>query len=334
MKKLLITGASGFIGSFLVEEGLRLGYEVFAAVRKSSSRDYLTDERIHLIELNLDNALELRQQFSEQISIHGKFDYIIHNAGVTKVARKEDFQRVNCLNTMHFVDMLIENDWVPQKFVYISSLAAWGAGKKGSTEAIKLHHTPQPLNLYGKSKLAAEEYIASKENFPYLFIRPTGVYGPREKDYFVFFKMMNRGIEAYIGRTKQYLSFIYVKDLVRCIFIAIASEHVRKAWFVSDGRYYETKAFNLITKSTLKKKTIRLTVPKSIVKVMAYTGEKIGGMFGFYPTLNMDKYYLLSADNWICDTEELEKDLGFSAQYDLESGVKETIKWYKNEGWL
>ena len=192
MKKILITGASGFIGGFLVEEGLRLGFEVTAAVRKSSNRKYLQDERIQFLELNLDHPIELQKQLALHILQNGKFDFVIHNAGVTKVAQKEEFHRVNSLNTQYLVDVLIENDWIPEKFIFISSLAAFGAGKKGSTQPIELTDKPNPINLYGKSKLVAEEYIASKEEFPYIFIRPTGVYGPREKDYFVFFKMINR----------------------------------------------------------------------------------------------------------------------------------------------
>ena len=297
MKKVLISGASGFIGGFLVEEGLRLGYEIYAAVRKTSSRKYLSDKRIQLLELNFDNAQELQLQLEAHIKSKGKFDYIIHNAGVTKVAKKGDFWRVNFLNTKHFVDILIDKDWVPQKFIFMSSLAAWGSGDKGSTNPICLHHSPRPLNFYGKSKFDAEEYISSRKNFPYLFIRPTGVYGPREKDYYVFFKMINRGIEAYIGYGKQYLSFIYVADLVNCIYLALASEHSRKGWFVSDGNYYESRTFSKITKNALQKKTLQFTLPKSVVKAIAFSSEKIVGMFGKYPTLNMDKYYLLAADN-------------------------------------
>ncbi len=334
MKKLLITGASGFIGGFLVEEGLALGYEVFAAIRKNSNRKYLTDERIHFLELNFDDPVQLETQLKKHIEFTGKFNFIIHNAGVTKVKEKEEFNRVNFLNTKHFVDIIVRNNWVPEKFVFISSLAAFGAGKKGTTEPIKLTDEPKPLNLYGKSKLAAEEYIAGIENFPYLFIRPTGVYGPREKDYFVFFQMINRGLEAYIGFDKQHLTFIYVKDLVNCIFLAMSSVHTRKAWFISDGKYYESKTFSQITKNALQKKTFKISVPKVFVKSIAYSLEFIGGVFGKYPTLNMDKYCLLAADNWICETEALKQDLGFEAQYDLELGVKEVIKWYKNEGWL
>ena len=334
MKKILITGSSGFIGGFLVDEGLRLGYKIYAGVRKSSNRKYLSDPRISFLELDLDNPLSLKAQLEEHIHLHGKFHYIIHNAGVTKVSKKDEFHKVNCINTKHFVYILIDNDWVPEKFIFISSLAAFGAGKKGTHEPIKLSDEPKPINLYGKSKLAAEKYIESKTDFPFIFIRPTGVYGPREKDYFVFFQMINKGFEGYIGYGKQYLTFIYVKDLVRTIYLAMESDFIRKAWFVSDGKFYNSKAFSEISKKVLNKKTIRLTLPKTAVKSIAYLNEKMGAVFGRYPTLNMDKYHLLAADNWNCDIKPLQNDLGFTAEYDLKLGVQEVINWYKYECWL
>jgi nucleoside-diphosphate-sugar epimerase len=223
---------------------------------------------------------------------------------------------------------------IPDKFIFISSLAAFGPGNPKTLDPVKLSDKPNPIELYGKSKLEAETYIQSLETFPWLIFRPTGVYGPREKDYFVFFQTIYRGFETYIGREKQILTFIYVKDLVRVIFDAISSSIIRKAYFVSDGNEYDTVSFAAITKRHLNKKTLRLTVPPSVVKGIALLLEKSYGIFGKIPTLNTDKYKVMSSTNWRCEVDPLQNDFDFKARYDLEKGVKETLDWYRKEGWL
>jgi nucleoside-diphosphate-sugar epimerase len=329
MKKILITGASGFIGSFIVEEALNKGMEVYAGIRNSSSKKYLTDKRIHFISLDFSDKESMKKQLSE---LH--FDYIVHAAGLTKAQKKEDFDIVNFIYTKNFVDALIETNSIPDRFIFISSMAAHGPGDDNNTIPVKLSDAPHPDTLYGISKLKAENYINSLKNFPAITLRPTGVYGPREKDYFVFFKTINGGIEPYIGFKNQYLTFIYVKDLVNLVFKAISSSISGKTYFVSDGKGYTSKEFSLITKKILNKKTIKLFVPLILVKLIAISLETGSGWFGKVPTLNKDKYNVLKARNWLCDMSDLEKDFGFKAVYFLEDGVKEAVEWYKNEKWL
>ncbi len=334
MKSVLITGASGFIGSFLVEEGLKQGFQVFAGIRKSSSREYLQDPRIQFIEFDFSTKAKVLETLENCKAKNIRFNYIVHNAGLTKVKKKEDFYNVNCRNTIHFIEALIEAGMVPDKFLYVSSLAAYGPGHPDTGEPVRLTHEPKPIELYGKSKLEAERYITARKEFPWLIVRPTGVYGPKEKDYFVFFQTINRGMEPYIGFRKQTLTFIYVRDLVRMIFMALASPHVNKSWFVSDGKEYPSELFAGITKKALGKKTIRFTVPLFLVKSIAIIGENVAGLWGSIPTLNTDKYNVLKSTNWRCEFEPLEKELGFKAEYDLEKGVQETLEWYKKEKWL
>jgi len=334
MTNVLITGASGFIGSFLVEEGLKRNFTVFAGIRKSSSRSYLQDPRIRFLEFDFSTIEKVIDTLEKCRQENIRFQYIIHNAGLTKAKKKEDFYNVNCTNTRNFIDGLISTGMVPEKFIFVSSLAAFGPGDPVSGQPVTLNQQPKPIELYGKSKLAAEKYITQLTDFPWLIIRPTGVYGPKEKDYFVFFQTISRGIEPYIGFKQQILTFIYVRDLVRVIFDAMGSVIVHKAYFVSDGNEYNAVTFAAITKQILGKKTIRFTVPLPVVKFLAVAGEKIGKLWGTIPTLNSDKYNVLSSTNWRCEVEPLQRDFGFKAEYDLEKGVSEAIEWYKNEGWL
>jgi nucleoside-diphosphate-sugar epimerase len=331
---VLITGASGFIGSFLAEEGLKRHFTVTAGIRKTSSRKYLQDPGIRFLEFDLSSPSAIRATLAQCREEGIRFRYIIHNAGVTKARKKEEYHNVNFLSTKYFMEALAETGMIPEKFIYISSLAACGPGDPVSGKPVMLGDTPRPIDRYGRSKLEAEQYIRASTGIPWVIIRPTGVYGPREQDYYVFFKTISRGLETYIGAEKQILTFIYVRDLVRAIFDALVSEFSGRTYFVSDGQEYDTETFAAIAKRHLRKKTVRIVVPAPIVRGIAFILEKLYGLWGAIPTLNTDKYRILVSRNWRCENEPLQKDLGFRAAYDLDKGVKETVDWYKQNGWL
>jgi len=332
MKKILITGASGFIGSSLVEEALNRGYEVYAGVRSSSSKKYLADQRIKFFELDFTDQKKLEQQFSAFSKQNGKFDFIIHNAGITKAKKNEEFFTVNNLFTKHLVEAIVNSGNTPEKFIYMSSLAAIGPGT--TQEPIKQTDEPKPVTSYGRSKLASENYLRSLKDFPFIIIRPTAVYGPRDKDIFILIKMLNSCLEAYIGFGKQLLSFVFVKDLTRAIFLAMESPLKQKEYFVSDGSIYDSREFNSIAKKYLGRKTIAITVPTSVVRPIAFVSETIAAILGNIATLNRERVNEFGARNWSVDTTPLQNEVGFKAEYDLERGLKETVEWYRTNGWL
>ncbi len=328
--KILITGANGFIGSAITEEAVQRGYEVWAGVRKSSDLTYLKHLNVKYIDLNYAHTHLLVQQLVEHKQQHGAWDYIVHNAGVTKCDNKSDFERINYFFTKNFVDALEEVNIVPKAFIFMSSLSAWGGGNEETNEPIRLTDEPNPNTLYGISKLKAENYIKNLQKFPYVFLRPTGVYGPREKDYFIMMKTINSGLDPAMGFKTQYLTFIYVSDLVRVIFEAIDKKIVRKAYFISDTKTYTNSEYSAIVKRALGKKfALKLPVPLFLVKIIAYTLDTFCGFFGKTPTLNKDKYKLISVHNWRCETAPLVGDLNFTPEVFLEEGVRQSIEWYK-----
>ncbi len=334
MKTVLITGASGFVGSHLVEESIRNGYVTIAGIRSTSNTKYLTHPNTKLCTLNLNNKQELKTQLQQLIKETGTIHYIIHNAGITKARKNNDFWSHNFGTTKNLVDAILELNIFPEKFVYMSSLAAFGSGNNQTLKPIELSDVPNPQTEYGKSKLAAEEYVSEQSALPWLVFRPTGIYGPREVDYFVFLKTIQRGFEPYLGFKTQYLTFIYVKDLARLIISSLSSPHQHKAYFVSDGKTYTSEEYAQIVKKALQKKTIRIRVPLFIVKAICYFLEFVYKPFGILPLLNKDKYHILSSLNWKCNIDETIKDFNFTPQYDLEKGVIESIQWYKENGWL
>lgn len=335
--KILITGASGFIGSFIVEEALRLGYETWAAVRRSSSRQFLQDERIHFIELDLNNYELLKQQLGQH-----QFDYVVHAAGVTKCLDKNDFYRVNTEGTKILVTALIALRMPIRRFVYISSLSIFGAiREKQPYEEIRETDTPKPNTDYGRSKLQAEQWLDELNGrlpdspFPFVVLRPTGVYGPRERDYFLMAKSIKQHSDFAVGFRRQDITFVYVQDVVQAVFLACDHGQTGRKYFLSDGKVYQSSTFSRLIREELGRPWwIRVTAPVWVLRVVTAVGDRVGHITGKVTALNNDKYHILRQRNWRCDIEPAVRELGYKPEYTLERGVPLTIKWYKENGWL
>lgn len=340
MKKILITGASGFIGSFIVEEALRQGMETWAAVRSTSSKRYLQDKRIRFIELDFSSEDKLR----EQLRGH-EFDYVVHAAGITKALKRDDFYRVNAEGTKNLVRAITSLRMPLKRFVYMSSLSIFGAIREQQPYTdIEPTDTPKPNTAYGQSKLAAEKILESfrgmpdgeaGESLPYVILRPTGVYGPREKDYYLMMKSIKGHTDFAVGFKRQDITFVYVRDVVQAVFEALDHGVNGHAYFLSDGEVYQSSTFsNLVHEALGRPWWVRITAPLWLLRAITSVGDIIGHLTGKMIVLNNDKYNILKQRNWRCDISLAEKELGYKPQWNLERGVDEAVKWYKDNGWL
>ncbi len=329
--KILVTGASGFIGSFIVEEALDRGFEVWAAVRRSSSREYLKDERIHFIELNLSSQKQLEEQLKGQ-----QFDYVVHAAGATKCLHASDFFRINTEGTKNLVRALIAVGMSLKRFVFVSSLSIMGAIREQQPyQEIRDTDTPQPNTAYGRSKLEAEHFLDSLTSFPYVILRPTGVYGPREKDYFMQIKSIKGHVDFAVGFTRQDITFVYVTDVVQAVFLALEKGQTGHRYILSDGEVYQSATFsNYVHEELGRPWWIHITAPVWVLRIVTFCGEYWGRWTKKMTALNNDKFNILRQRNWRCDISPARCELGYEPKVKLKEGVHNAVVWYKENGWI
>ena len=327
-KRVLITGSSGFVGFHLINEALASDFEVYAAVRSNSGTEHLDDLPIHYVELNYNSIDELANVLSEI-----QCDYIIHAAGTTKAKTAAVYNEINAQYTKNLALACKKLTRPIQKFIFVSSLAAIGPLKVLNGQ-IEDYTKANPVTNYGRSKMLAEAYLNDIPDLPLVVIRPTAVYGPREKDLLILFKSISKGIEPYIGSFKQQFSFVYVKDLAQVIIKALLVDTKHRVYNVSDGHVYNRYALANATKELLNKRTLKFHLPVVTVGVLASLMDRLYKNKKETPALNKEKMAELTAINWACNINTMQDDFGFTPQFNLKEGLAETLKWYKVNNWL
>ena len=332
MKRLLVIGAGGFIGGFIARQGLERGYDVTVAVRQSTSRRYLTDERLKFLVLDYGDAEAVAEAMNQALPNGERWDYVIHNLGATKCANFRDFDTINYRYLVNIVEALKNTGKAPERFLFMSSLSAMGPVDEKTYRPITNADVPHPNTRYGLSKMKAEEYLRYRSELPYIIFRATGVYGPREKDYLMMIKSIDVHIDVGMGYRKQLLTFIYVDDLVGAMFDALAAGVSNKTYIISEPRSYTQKQFRSMVADALGGRwVLPLKLPMWVVLAVSTLAEKFAAWRGKASTLNRDKYKIMKQRNWSCDVSEAQADFGFHADYPLERGVRATVDAYLEE---
>jgi dihydroflavonol-4-reductase len=322
-----VTGGTGFIGSHLVEALLKKGIQVRCLLRKTSDLKWLKGLpiEVHWGDCNDKNSLREAVEGVEQV---------FHLAGVTKAVHEKTYFEVNAFGTENLIHACLENNPRIQKFIYLSSQAAAGPCRNGNKK--KESDQCKPVSPYGQSKQMGEELaMAHAQELPLLILRPSAVYGPRERDIYTFFKLLSKRIKPCLPSKDQHISLCYVEDIIQAILLAAQVKGSSgEIFFLSDGQDYRLEEIGDIFAQAMGVNAFCIRVPEWMIIGMASFSEYLSKLSGKPPLLNKGKVEEILQRNWICDITKAKTALGFEPHISLAQGAKLTFEWYKKENWL
>jgi dihydroflavonol-4-reductase len=322
---ILITGATGFVGSHVVE-AIAGRARVRALVRPSSRREHLISHGIELVPAALEDVESVHRAVASA-------DVVIHLAAATRAVHESAFARANAQGTQVIVDAVLAAERAPRRLVYLSSLAAVGPARNG--RPVGPHDTPAPLTAYGRTKLAGEQISQQAAAVSQVVVlRAPAVYGPRERDIYDFFRMAQLGILIVPSGPPRRLQMIHVADLARAVVLAATGDDVRGVYHIAEPRAYVWADVARLVAKAVGRKARLVTVPAGLIAAAGAVSEGLGRLMGRPSIFSRDKARELLAPGWLCETEAARRDLGFEAAIPLERGLAETAVWYREHGWL
>ncbi len=325
--KALVTGSTGFVGSHVVETLLRKNYEVKCLIRPETKLEYINSLPVKLVTGSYSDAGSLKSAVED-------VDYVFHVGGITRSKSKEGYFAANAKSTASLLNAVIASGRTLQRFELISSQTAAGPGV--GTAPVDENTPCHPITTYGRSKLAAEkECLAVRDKIPITIVRPSAVYGPRDKDIFEFFNSANNHIIALSGFGRKLLSLVHVADVADGIVLAAESPaSIGEIYFIADDRPYDWNELAEITKRAVDKWAIEMHVPHSVIYSMAAIGEILARVQGKAALINIEKARDMVQKNWGCSVEKAKKDFGYQSKFGAETGIENTIQWYRENGWF
>jgi len=321
--KAIITGASGFIGGRLRDQLLDHGLDV-VAIRRAGSPE---PKRGRSVVANYADTEGLVAIMTEE-----KPDYVFHVAGATKGRTYQDFERANVMPTVNLLAALDAAHRAVKRFVLVSSLTSYGPATpdRPLTEG----DPRQPIEFYGRSKLQAEEAVEANASLPWTILRPSGVYGPGDRDYFELFKSVSQGMNVFFGNHQRWFSAIYVDDCVRALVEAAATENtVGRGYFLCDGRPITWGDFQQLIVDNAERKVRTMHLPEFLVPLAAVGGEMLTAIDKKPRLFNRQKAKMGAQAAWTCTHEAARTDFGYTPAISVEEGVKRTLHWYRENGW-
>lgn len=322
MAELLITGATGFVGSHLVEAIARHGLRARALVRETSDVALLQRHGVELVVGELADPAALRRAVATA-------DTVLHLAAATRALRPATFYDVNGEGTRRVVEA-VEADGRPRRLVYLSSLAA--VGSRGD-RPVQPDDEPRPLTAYGRSKLEGERACEDARTTSVAVLRPPAVYGPRDRDLLTFFRLAERGVLPLVGTPARRLQFIHARDLAEAVLTA-ATSAATGIFHVAEPRSYAwTEVLDLVA-DAVGRRGVRVRVPGWLLRGAAAGTEAVSRLRGVPAIFDRDKAREILAPGWVCETERARRELGYEAAIPLADGLRETAVWYRAYDWL
>ncbi|MCX8057169.1 MAG: NAD-dependent epimerase/dehydratase family protein [Ignavibacteria bacterium] len=323
----LVTGASGFVGSHLVDRLLDLNHNVRIIARKESKIKWFDAKKVEVFTADYENIQSLEEAVKN-------VDYVFHVAGVIKAKSKETYYKGNVEATKNLLKAISEVNPDLKRFVFVSSQAAAGPSPVNQPKTEEMECSP--VTTYGRSKLEAEKVVRGYEGkISFTIVRPSAVYGPRDPEILMFFQTLKKGIQPMVGFSEKYVSLVHVQDLIDGILLAAFSDNSKNhTYFISSEKGYGWEEIGNISSNILGKKVLKIRIPHFMVYTVAAISQFLSYFKSEATILNLEKAREMVQKSWVCSVEKAKKELGYEQKIDLETGIKNTIDWYRQVGWL
>jgi len=320
--KAFITGGTGFIGRHLIDFLSAHDAEIFALVRDPRKAVEFAGRKIRILKGDL---------FSLP-SLPAGIDIVFHLAGKTRSLQKNDYYTVNQEGTASLFRALLSSGARP-KVVHLSSLAASGPSQKNT--AVREDDPPHPVTAYGRSKLMGEqEALKFRDRLPLVIVRASAIFGPLDRDFLEFFKLIGRGILPTVAEEKH-VSLCYVKDLVEALYLCARCDLPSGEIFnIADPSPWTWERLGEAAGRAMGRKFRRVRIPVGALSLAARLSELRSRLKGEPGLLNREKYIDFKQPGWVADVGKAATMLSFRPRYALEQAIQETIDWYIAEKWL
>ncbi len=325
--EFFITGASGFIGSNLIRLLNRKGYTPYALLRKTSRPDLLVGTQYVPVygDVTGDDVIS---QLPATVNV------IIHCAGAIKALRQGNFFTANAQGTLNILQGARQQLPGLKRVILLSSQAA--AGPSALNQHKCENDSCNPVSQYGISKARMEEEVLARfADMPVIIVRPPTVYGPGDRESLAFFKMVKSGFVPCVNRNQMMMSFIYIDDLLEGLYRLATAVHV------PDKLYHMTSQDEVMLADFLKtianhmhKRYITLNIPKFLVSAAAQLSLLMSRLFKKPSILNPDKVNEMIELRWVFSGERFRGLFCDMAPTPLDTGVKRSLEWYRQTGWL
>ncbi len=321
--KVLVTGATGFVGSHLVEALRERGDEVTALARSAAKATALTRLGVRVVTGDLDDTTALETATAGQ-------DVIYHVAGATAALNEAEFLHCNVQGTINVANAAARHG--QPRFVLVSSMAAAGPAPVG--KPLTGHESPRPVTAYGRSKLGAEQTIV-RGKLPWVIVRPPAVYGPRDREVLKVFQMVRWGIAPVFGDGLQELSAVHGADLARALIAAgTADGTVGRTYYACHPEIFTSGQFVRAIATAMGRKAVVVPIPPVIGRAALSVTEAVGRLSRKATILTTDKANEFFQAAWTGDPTPLTHDTGWRPTFDLRAGLAQTYDWYRHASWL
>lgn len=321
--RAMVTGGAGFVGSHLIEALVARGDEVVCVERTGAQPGWIDGLPITFADAGLDEPGALDRLMDGA-------DVVFHLAALT-AARTERYYAVNTEGTANLVRAAARRPR-PPRVILMSSLAAAGPCRNG--DLLSARTVPYPLSHYGQSKLLAEAVVRSYENVvPHTILRFPPIYGPRDRDVLIMFRLVRRGLALTVGSWDRELSLIYVADAVRAL-LAAALQGTDRTFTVAHPEPVTWRRFAETVGGALGRDPSLLALPRPVAVAVAVAAEAAAAVSGRASILNRQKVREMTQRRWVCETATAARTLQWEPRFTIERGVMATARWYRKEGWL